>query len=55
MRRKRLTNGLRGVLSEAEIRAGGMDPGARPEEVPPEAWLRLATVKPALANGATCL
>ncbi len=52
MRRKRLSNGLRGLLTPEEIRSAGQDDGARPEALPPEAWLRLATVKPALANGA---
>ncbi|MDP2325705.1 MAG: rRNA adenine N-6-methyltransferase family protein, partial [Gammaproteobacteria bacterium] len=55
MRRKRLSNGLRGLLRPEEIRAAGLDDGARPEELPPEAWLRLAAVKPALANGAASL
>ena len=55
MRRKRLSNGLRGLLTPAEIRSAGLDDGARPEELAPDAWLRLATVNPALANGATCL
>ena len=55
MRRKRLSNGLRGLLTPDEIRSAGLDDGARPEELPPEAWLRLATVKPALANGAASL
>jgi 16S rRNA (adenine1518-N6/adenine1519-N6)-dimethyltransferase len=52
MRRKRLSNGLRGLLTADEIRSAGLDDGARPEELPPAAWLRLATVNPALANGA---
>lgn len=55
MRRKRLSNGLRGLLTADEIRSAGLDDGARPEELPPAAWLRLATVNPALANGATRL
>jgi len=55
MRRKQLRNGLRGLLSPAEIRSVGLDDGARPEELPPNAWLRLATVNPALANDATAL
>ena len=55
MRRKRLSNGLRGLLTPEEIRSAGLDDGARPEELPPEAWLRLATVNPELANGATRL
>jgi 16S rRNA (adenine1518-N6/adenine1519-N6)-dimethyltransferase len=55
MRRKRLSNGLRGLLTPEEIRSAGLDDGARPEELPPAAWLRLATVNPALANDATTL
>ncbi len=55
MRRKRLSNGLRGLLTPEEIRSAGLDDGARPEELPPAAWLRLATVNPALANDATSL
>lgn len=55
MRRKRLSNGLRGLLSPEEIRAAGVDDGVRPEDLPPKTWLRLALVKPALANGATSL
>jgi 16S rRNA (adenine1518-N6/adenine1519-N6)-dimethyltransferase len=52
MRRKRLSNGLRGLLTPEEIRSAGLDDGARPEELPPAAWLRLAAVNPALANDA---
>lgn len=55
MRRKRLSNGLRGLLTPEEIRSVGIDDGVRPEELPPEAWLRLASVKTALANGAAAL
>lgn len=55
MRRKRLSNGLRGLLTAGEIRSAGLDDGARPEQLPPAAWLRLATVKPVLANDATAL
>jgi 16S rRNA (adenine1518-N6/adenine1519-N6)-dimethyltransferase len=55
MRRKRLGNGLRGLLTPEEIRSTGLDDGSRPEELPPLDWLRLAAVKPALANGATPL
>lgn len=55
MRRKRLSNGLRGLLTPEQIRAAGFDDGARPEELPPAAWLRLATVNPALANDAAAL
>lgn len=55
MRRKRLSNGLRGLLTPEDIRSAGLDAGARPEELSPAAWLRLATVNPALANDATAL
>ncbi|MEO7385943.1 MAG: 16S rRNA (adenine(1518)-N(6)/adenine(1519)-N(6))-dimethyltransferase RsmA [Gammaproteobacteria bacterium] len=55
MRRKRLSNGLRGLLTPDEIRAVGLDDGSRPEQLAPDAWLRLATVNPALANDATRL
>lgn len=55
MRRKRLGNGLRGLLTAAEIQAAGVDEGARPETLAPAAWLQLARVKPALANDATAL
>lgn len=55
MRRKRLSNGLRGLLSPEEIRAAGVDDGVRPEDLPPETWLSLAAVKTALANGAMSL
>lgn len=38
---------LRKRLGEARLLAAGIAPTARPEEVPPEAWLRLLTVPPA--------
>ncbi|MEO8444726.1 MAG: 16S rRNA (adenine(1518)-N(6)/adenine(1519)-N(6))-dimethyltransferase RsmA [Gammaproteobacteria bacterium] len=55
MRRKRLSNGLRGLLTPEEIRSTGIDDGVRPEDLSPQAWLQLASVQPALANGATPL
>lgn len=55
MRRKRLANGLKGLLSPDEIAVAGVDAGARPEELPPAAWLALARVKPSLANEASGL
>ena len=55
MRRKRLSNGLRGLLTPEQIRSAGVDDGARPEELPPAAWLRLATVNLPLANSASRL
>ena len=42
MRRKRLANALKGLLSEADISACGIDPGARPGVVPPEGYLELS-------------
>lgn len=42
MRRKRLANGLKGLLSESDIEACGLDPGVRPERVPPEGFIALA-------------
>jgi 16S rRNA (adenine1518-N6/adenine1519-N6)-dimethyltransferase len=38
---------LRKRLGEARLVAAGIAPTARPEEVPPEAWVRLLTVPPA--------
>lgn len=42
MRRKRLANALKGLLAEADIRACGIDPGARAETVAPEGYVALA-------------
>lgn len=42
MRRKRLANALRTLLREEEIRAAGVDPGLRPEDIPPQDYVRLA-------------
>lgn len=41
-RRKTLRNALRGLLSAAQIEAAGIDPGARPGTLPPEAFNALA-------------
>jgi 16S rRNA (adenine1518-N6/adenine1519-N6)-dimethyltransferase len=41
-RRKTLRNALSGVLSEEQIRAAGVDPGARAEQIAPEDFIRLA-------------
>ncbi len=41
-RRKTLRNALRGVVSPAQIEACSVDPGVRPETLPPEAFNRLA-------------
>ncbi len=38
---------LRKRLGEARLRAAGIEPRVRPEDVPPEAWTRLLTVPPA--------
>lgn len=42
MRRKRLANALKGLLSAAEISACDIDPGIRPDGVPPEAYIELS-------------
>ncbi len=42
MRRKRLANALKGLLTEADIRAAGIDPGVRPGVVPPEGYIEMA-------------
>ncbi|MEZ5563702.1 MAG: 16S rRNA (adenine(1518)-N(6)/adenine(1519)-N(6))-dimethyltransferase RsmA [Gammaproteobacteria bacterium] len=59
MRRKRLSNGLRSLATAAEITAAGIDPGLRPEQLPPAAWLQLgsffAGVKPELAKHGSTL
>jgi 16S rRNA (adenine1518-N6/adenine1519-N6)-dimethyltransferase len=41
-RRKTLRNGLSQMLSRAQIAACGIDPGARPETLPPQAFNTLA-------------
>jgi len=43
-RRKTLRNALKGLADEAEIRAAGLDPGARPETVGPAGYAALAAV-----------
>ncbi len=48
-RRKRLAGALRGAVSEATIRAAGLDPDVRPQQIAPEGWARLAA---ATAEGA---
>ncbi|WKZ12174.1 MAG: 16S rRNA (adenine(1518)-N(6)/adenine(1519)-N(6))-dimethyltransferase RsmA [Gammaproteobacteria bacterium] len=42
MRRKRLGNALKGLLSPAEITACGIDPALRPEAIAPDAYVALA-------------
>jgi 16S rRNA (adenine1518-N6/adenine1519-N6)-dimethyltransferase len=41
-RRKTLRNAVRGLVSAAQIEAAGLDPGARPETIPPQAFNALA-------------
>ena len=47
-RRKTLRNGLRELISLEQIQACGVDPGARPETLPPEAFNALAATLDAL-------
>jgi 16S rRNA (adenine1518-N6/adenine1519-N6)-dimethyltransferase len=42
MRRKKLANSLKGLLTAGEIAACGLDPGARPETVTTEGFVELA-------------
>jgi 16S rRNA (adenine1518-N6/adenine1519-N6)-dimethyltransferase len=42
-RRKTLRNALKALLSQEEIRAAGIDPGARAETVPAAGFASLAT------------
>ena len=59
MRRKRLSNGLRGLATAAEISSAGIDPGLRPEQLPPADWLQLssflASQRPELAKHGSAL
>jgi 16S rRNA (adenine1518-N6/adenine1519-N6)-dimethyltransferase len=41
-RRKTLRNSLSALLEPARIEAAGVDPGARPETLPPERFAALA-------------
>jgi 16S rRNA (adenine1518-N6/adenine1519-N6)-dimethyltransferase len=43
-RRKTLRKSLRGMVAEAAFLAAGVDPGARPETLQPEAFARLAAL-----------
>lgn len=43
-RRKRLGNALAGLLTDADIAAAGIDPGLRPEAIPPEQFVDLANL-----------
>ncbi len=49
-RRKTLRNGLRELISLEQIQACGVDPGARPETLPPEAFNALAAILDALPD-----
>ncbi|HUI59485.1 MAG TPA: 16S rRNA (adenine(1518)-N(6)/adenine(1519)-N(6))-dimethyltransferase RsmA [Steroidobacteraceae bacterium] len=51
-RRKTLRNSLRELLSPADIESAGLDPAARPETLPPEAFNALARKIVRLAPGA---
>jgi len=41
-RRKTMRNALQGLVEVTDITAAGIDPGARPEQVPIEGWVALA-------------
>jgi 16S rRNA (adenine1518-N6/adenine1519-N6)-dimethyltransferase len=41
-RRKTVAKSLRDVADSASLVAAGIDPASRPEQVPPDAWVRLA-------------
>ncbi|UGQ45962.1 16S rRNA (adenine(1518)-N(6)/adenine(1519)-N(6))-dimethyltransferase RsmA [Massilia endophytica] len=43
-RRKVIRNCLAGMFTEAQLREAGIDPGARPETVPVEAYVALANI-----------
>ncbi|MBU3695047.1 MAG: ribosomal RNA small subunit methyltransferase A, partial [Rhodocyclaceae bacterium] len=43
-RRKTLRNALSGLLSEAQIRAAGVEPGSRAEQVAPEGFVALGAI-----------
>ncbi|MBU3694420.1 MAG: 16S rRNA (adenine(1518)-N(6)/adenine(1519)-N(6))-dimethyltransferase RsmA [Rhodocyclaceae bacterium] len=43
-RRKTLRNALSGLLNEAQIRAAGVDPGSRAEQVAPEGFVALSAI-----------
>jgi 16S rRNA (adenine1518-N6/adenine1519-N6)-dimethyltransferase len=45
LRRKRLANALKGLLSEPEIVSAGLDPGSRPEQVDVAGFVRLANLR----------
>ena len=40
-RRKTIRNGLKGLVSDAQFEAAGIDPRDRPETISPEGWARL--------------
>jgi 16S rRNA (adenine1518-N6/adenine1519-N6)-dimethyltransferase len=43
-RRKTLRNALKGLASDANISAAGLDPGMRPEEIPVIGWITLSNL-----------
>ena len=43
-RRKRLAKALKGVAGIQTIQTAGLDPNTRPEQVPPEGWVRLSRI-----------
>ncbi len=45
LRRKRLANALKGLLSEPEISSAELDPGSRPEQVDIAGFVRLANLR----------
>ena len=47
-RRKTLRNALKGLASETDIEAAGLEPGKRPEQIPVIGWIDLANL---LASG----
>lgn len=52
MRRKRLGRGLRSLLPEPELRAVGIDPDLRPEDLDPAGYVRLANALAARQDSA---
>jgi len=49
-RRKTLRNALKGVVTDAELAAAGIDPGSRPEQVAVRNWIALANALAAKAD-----
>jgi 16S rRNA (adenine1518-N6/adenine1519-N6)-dimethyltransferase len=44
MRRKRVSNALKGLVSAAQLTAAGIDPGWRPEQIDVDGYIRLSNV-----------